>query len=98
MKVDGIDVDRKRNEMQQKSLAGVKLGTLRICGMHSNQLATEALPNRVDFDRRVKTRIDCVFQSAASKLWNSLPISLRFLDTVDSFKKHLKTPSVQTGV
>ena len=38
-----------------------------------------------------KTRGDHAFQSAAPKLWNSLPTSLRALETVDSFKKQLKT-------
>ena len=38
-----------------------------------------------------KIRGDQAFQSAAPKLWNTLPTSLRSLDNVDSFKKQLKT-------
>lgn len=38
-----------------------------------------------------KTQGGCASQLEAPKLWNNLPISLRTLDTVDSFKKQLKT-------
>lgn len=38
-----------------------------------------------------KTRGDLSFQAVAPRLWNELPLSLRVLDSVDSFKKQLKT-------
>ena len=31
------------------------------------------------------------FSVAAPKLWNELPLDLRSLDTINLFKKHLKT-------
>ena len=34
---------------------------------------------------------DRSFQTAAAKLWNSLPSGIRSIDTLDSFKKSLKT-------
>ncbi|KAF7652012.1 hypothetical protein LDENG_00102600 [Lucifuga dentata] len=34
---------------------------------------------------------DCAFQVVAPKLWNSLPLDIRTVDTVDAFKKKLKT-------
>lgn len=40
---------------------------------------------------RLKTRGDRSFQAVAPKLWNALPLSLRVVDSVDSFKKQLKT-------
>uniref|UniRef100_A0A669CQX3 Reverse transcriptase domain-containing protein n=1 Tax=Oreochromis niloticus TaxID=8128 RepID=A0A669CQX3_ORENI len=40
---------------------------------------------------RFKTRGDRAFQALAPRLWNSLPLSLRCLDSNDSFKKQLKT-------
>ena len=40
---------------------------------------------------RLKTKGDCAFEVVAPKLWNSLPLNLRSVDTVDTFKKQLKT-------
>ena len=40
---------------------------------------------------RLQTRGDRSFQAVAPKLWNGLPPSLRCLDSVESFKKALKT-------
>ena len=40
---------------------------------------------------RVKTYGDRAFSVAAPKLWNELPLDLRSLDTINLFKKHLKT-------
>uniref|UniRef100_A0A669E4F5 Reverse transcriptase domain-containing protein n=1 Tax=Oreochromis niloticus TaxID=8128 RepID=A0A669E4F5_ORENI len=40
---------------------------------------------------RFKTRGDRAFQTVAPRLWNSLPLSLRCTDSIDSFKKQLKT-------
>ena len=38
-----------------------------------------------------KTRGDRSFQAVAPRLWNDLPLSLRCVDSVKSFKKQLKT-------
>ncbi len=38
-----------------------------------------------------KTRGDRSFKATAPRLWNELPLDLRSLDSVDAFKKHLKT-------
>ena len=40
---------------------------------------------------RLKTYGDRAFSVAAPKLWNELPLNLRSLDTINLFKKHLKT-------
>ncbi len=40
---------------------------------------------------RLKTKGDCAFEVETPKLWNSLPLDLRSVDTVDIFKKQLKT-------
>lgn len=40
---------------------------------------------------RFKTRGDRAFCVVAPRLWNSLPLVLRALDTVENFSKHLKT-------
>lgn len=40
---------------------------------------------------RFKTRGDLSFQAMAPKLWNALPLSIREVDSVESFKKQLKT-------
>uniref|UniRef100_A0A8C8DX31 Reverse transcriptase domain-containing protein n=1 Tax=Oryzias sinensis TaxID=183150 RepID=A0A8C8DX31_9TELE len=40
---------------------------------------------------RFRTRGDRSFQAVAPKLWNELPLSLRSLDSVNSFKSQLKT-------
>lgn len=40
---------------------------------------------------RLKTKGDRAFVTVASKLWNSLPLSLRSVHSVVSFKKLLKT-------
>nr|XP_054596020.1 uncharacterized protein LOC129163078 [Nothobranchius furzeri] len=40
---------------------------------------------------RLKTKGDRSFAAVAPRLWNSLPLSLRSVDSVDSFKKQLKT-------
>ncbi|KAF7654698.1 hypothetical protein LDENG_00065990, partial [Lucifuga dentata] len=40
---------------------------------------------------RLKSKADCAFEVIAPKLWNSLPLDLRAVDTVDIFKKKLKT-------
>ena len=40
---------------------------------------------------RLKTYEDRAFSVAAPKLWNELPLDLRSLDTINLFKKHLKT-------
>ncbi|KAF7650577.1 hypothetical protein LDENG_00123460 [Lucifuga dentata] len=44
-----------------------------------------------NFKSRLKTEGDRAFAVMAPKLWNSLPSNLRFLDSVDSFKKQLKS-------
>ena len=36
---------------------------------------------------RRKTKGDCAFEIVAPKRWNSLPLDLRSVDTVDPFKK-----------
>ncbi|KAF7654411.1 hypothetical protein LDENG_00070170 [Lucifuga dentata] len=46
---------------------------------------------------RFKTKDDRAFEVAALTLWNSLPPSLRSVDSVDSFKKQLKTHLFQIG-
>uniref|UniRef100_A0A672ZSA2 Reverse transcriptase domain-containing protein n=1 Tax=Sphaeramia orbicularis TaxID=375764 RepID=A0A672ZSA2_9TELE len=38
------------------------------------------------------TRGDRSFKAVAPRLWNDLPLHLRSMDSVESFKKHLKTP------
>ena len=40
---------------------------------------------------RLKTYGERAFSVAAPKLWNELPLDLRCLDTINLFKKHLKT-------
>ena len=40
---------------------------------------------------KLKTYGDRRFSIAGSKLWNGIPASLRNTDSLDSFKKHLKT-------
>lgn len=40
---------------------------------------------------RLKTKGDSAFEVWASKVWNSLPLDLRFVDTVDTLKRQLKT-------
>ncbi len=40
---------------------------------------------------RFKTRGDRAFQAVAPRLWNALPLPLRTLTSVESFKKQLKT-------
>ena len=40
---------------------------------------------------RLRTRGDRSFQAVAPKLWNDLPISLRSIESVDAFKRQLKT-------
>ena len=40
---------------------------------------------------RLKTKGDCAFSVMAPTLWNSLPLCIRSAETVDSFKKQLKT-------
>ena len=40
---------------------------------------------------RLKTYGDRAFSVAAPKLWTELPLDLRSLDTINLFKKHLKT-------
>ena len=42
--------------------------------------------------KRLKTRGDRVFEVVASKLCNALPAPSQSADSVDSFKKQLKTP------
>ncbi|KAF7643912.1 hypothetical protein LDENG_00229200 [Lucifuga dentata] len=39
----------------------------------------------------LKTQGDCAFQILAPKLWNSLPLTLPFADSVASFKRQLIT-------
>ena len=39
----------------------------------------------------LKPKGDCAFEVVSPKLWNSLPLNLRTLDSIDSFKKQLKT-------
>jgi len=38
-----------------------------------------------------KSRGDRAFKAVAPRLWNALPTSLRCLDSVETFKKQLKT-------
>ena len=40
---------------------------------------------------RLETYRDRAFSVAAPKLWNELPLDLRSLETINLFKKHLKT-------
>lgn len=40
---------------------------------------------------RLKTKGDRAFCTVAPRLWNSLPLALRTMGSVNSFKKHLKT-------
>ena len=40
---------------------------------------------------RTKTFGDRAFAAAAPKLWNSLPIKLRFIDELSAFKTEIKT-------
>ena len=40
---------------------------------------------------RFRTRGDRSFQAVAPRLWNDLPLSLRSMESVDSFKRQLKT-------
>ena len=40
---------------------------------------------------RLVTYGDRAFACAAPRLWNKLPVNIRLCDTLDSFKKHLKT-------
>ena len=46
---------------------------------------------------RLKTYGDRAFSVAAPKLWNELPLDLRSLDTINLFKKHLKTDLFKKG-
>ena len=46
---------------------------------------------------RFKTYGDKAFSVAAPKLWNELPLDLRSLDTINLFKKHLKTCLLYTS-
>ena len=39
----------------------------------------------------MKTYGDRAFSNAGPKLWNQLPLSIRELSSIDSFKKSLKT-------
>ncbi|KAF7650532.1 hypothetical protein LDENG_00124980 [Lucifuga dentata] len=39
----------------------------------------------------LKTKSDCAFQTLAPKLWNSLLLTLHSVDSLDSFKRQLKT-------
>ena len=40
---------------------------------------------------RFRTRGDRSFQAVAPRLWNDLPLSLRSIESADSFKRQLKT-------
>ncbi|KAF7658228.1 hypothetical protein LDENG_00016030 [Lucifuga dentata] len=40
---------------------------------------------------KLKTKGDCAFAVVAPRLWNSLPNNIRLAETVDSFKRLLKT-------
>ena len=40
---------------------------------------------------KLKTKGDCAFAALAPRLWNNLPTSIRSAESVDCFKKHLKT-------
>ena len=42
-------------------------------------------------DARIRTYGDRRFDTAAARLWNNLPNSLRNIQSVDSFKRDLKT-------
>ncbi len=46
---------------------------------------------------RLKTKGDCAFEVVAPKLWNSLPLDLKSVDTVDTLKKQLKTHLFRRG-
>lgn len=63
------------------------------CFTHSSSRALRSLDQRllVVPRTRFKTRGDRAFQTVAPRLWNSLPLSLRCTDSIDSFKKQLKT-------
>uniref|UniRef100_A0A669CXC1 Reverse transcriptase domain-containing protein n=1 Tax=Oreochromis niloticus TaxID=8128 RepID=A0A669CXC1_ORENI len=60
---------------------------------HTSSRALRSLDQRllVVPRTRFKTRGDRAFQTVAPRLWNSLPLSLRCTDSIDSFKKQLKT-------
>ena len=62
-------------------LAFVPAPTLRSC---SNRLLQ--VPRS-----KLKSNDDRRFSIAGPKLWNSIPASLRNADSLNSFKKHLKT-------
>ncbi|KAF7662209.1 hypothetical protein LDENG_00242460, partial [Lucifuga dentata] len=40
---------------------------------------------------RLKTKGDRTLEVLAPKLWNSLPLNLRSVDCLDTFKKQLRT-------
>lgn len=40
---------------------------------------------------RLKTKGGCAFEAVAPKLWNCVPLDLRSVDTVDTYKKQLNT-------
>lgn len=49
----------------------------------------------VDRQAKLKTKGDCIFEVVAPKLWNSLTLDLRSVDSVYTFKKHLNTKFCQ---
>ena len=67
-----------------------ELVSYRTCSRTLRSIATDqkllAVPKS-----RLKTYGDKAFSVAAPKLWNELPLDLRSLDTINLFKKHLKT-------
>uniref|UniRef100_A0A672HD57 Reverse transcriptase domain-containing protein n=1 Tax=Salarias fasciatus TaxID=181472 RepID=A0A672HD57_SALFA len=54
--------------------------------LRSTEMNTLSVPRT-----KVRTMGDRAFQTAAPKLWNNLPVHLRAPQTLDSFKKGLKT-------
>lgn len=47
---------------------------------------------------RLKTKGGCAFEVVAPKLWESLPLDLCCVETVDTFKKQLKTHLVRLAL
>ena len=56
------------------------------CSLGSNMLNLLSVPHT-----RLKTRGDRAFEVVAPKLWNALPAPLWSGDSVNSFKKQVKT-------
>ena len=71
-----------------------KLIKLQVTDRSTRQTDTNRLHQRV---MRAPTFGDRAFVSAAPNLWNRLPVSVRKIETLTSFKKELKTFLFQTA-